>query len=460
MKAWNYIALCILTSVMLMVIALYNGFPLVDADSAAYIEQAIYPHFTPERTPFYGLFLRVASLCTSLWFVVLVQSAILAVLLLRYITFISGTLSGNNTFGYSLLSVLVVTAFTCVSWITSYLMPDVFTPILLLAMVLFIADRNAGKVLNVLYAVVIFVAIAMHFSHITIAALLAAFVLFYSIAKKEKALLKKSLAILVLCAGFWGVMSGANKLKNHGLVFARGSHVIMMGKLTETGILKKYLKDQCGKKNLKICRYKEQLPSSLHEFLESGESPLYKMGGWDSSAAEYNAIIAGALTTAPYAGMYVRKTIISTIKQLTLIKPPAEIIPYGKQTEPYKKVKEYFTDESKEYATSMQQLDGLRSYSSSFVQLLFFLFTSLWIFVNHKKALTKDLYFVYGLLLLFLVANALVIACFSSVAARFQFRVFWMVPATNAIVILFYYKRKLDTKTKEDILQVQTTYEN
>jgi hypothetical protein len=339
-------------------------------------------------------------------------------------------------------------------------MPDVFTPILLLAMVLFIADRNAGKVLNVLYAVVIFVAIAMHFSHITIAALLAAFVLFYSIAKKEKALLKKSLAILVLCAGFWGVMSGANKLKNHGLVFARGSHVIMMGKLTETGILKKYLKDQCGKKNLKICRYKEQLPSSLHEFLESGESPLYKMGGWDSSAAEYNAIIAGALTTAPYAGMYVRKTIISTIKQLTLIKPPAEIIPYGKQTEPYKKVKEYFTDESKEYATSMQQLDGLRSYSSSFVQLLFFLFTSLWIFVNHKKALTKDLYFVYGLLLLFLVANALVIACFSSVAARFQFRVFWIVPATNAIVILFYYKRKLDTKTKEDILQVQTTYEN
>lgn len=443
-----------------MVIALYNGFPLVDADSAAYIEQAIYPHFTPERTPFYGLFLRVASLCTSLWFVVLVQSAILAVLLLRYISFISGAPSANNTFGYSLLSVLIITAFTCASWVASCLMPDVFTPILLLATVLFIADKNAGKILNILYAAVIFVAIAMHFSHIAIAALLAASVLFYSIAKKEKALLKKSLAILVLCAGFWGVMSVANKLKNHGLVFARGSNVIMMGKLTETGILKKYLKEQCGKKNLKICSYKEQLPSSVHEFLESGESPLYKMGGWDSSATEYNAIIAGALTTAPYAGMYVRKTIIGTIKQLTLIKPPAEITPYNKQSEPYKKVKEYFTDESKEYATSMQQLDALRTYSTSFVQLLFFVVTSLWLLVNHKKALTKELYFVYGLLLLFLVANALVIASFSTVAARFQYRVFWIVPATNAIVILFYYKKTLETKMKKDILQVQTIYEN
>jgi hypothetical protein len=63
-------------------------------------------------------------------------------------------------------------------------------------------------------------------------------------------------------------------------------------------------------------------------------------------------------------------------------------------------------------------------------------------------------------LLLFLVANALVIASFSTVAARFQYRVFWIVPATNAIVILFYYKMKLETKMKKDILQVQTTYEN
>lgn len=443
-----------------MVIALYNGFPLVDADSAAYIEQAIYPHFTPERTPFYGLFVRVASLCTSLWFVVLVQSAILAVLLLRYVSYISGLPSGNNTFGYSLLSVLVITAFTCVSWVTSHLMPDVFTPILLLALILFIADKKAGSILNLLYALVIFVAITMHFSHIAIAALLAATLLFYSIAKKEKTLLKKSLAILVLCTGFWGVLSSANLLKNHGLVFARGSTVIMMGKLTEAGILKKYLKEQCGKKNLKICSYKEQLPSSVHEFLESGESPLYKMGGWDSSAAEYNAIIASVLTTAPYAGMYVRKTIIGTIKQFTLIKPPAEIIPYNKQSEPYKKVKAYFTDESKEYATSMQQLDVLRTYSISFVQLLFFVVTSLWLLVNHKKTLTNELYFVYGVLLLFLVANALVIASFSTLAARFQYRVFWLLPATNAIVILFYYKNKINTYMKEDILQVQTTNEN
>ena len=42
MNLKKFLTLLLITSVSLMAVALYNGFPLVDNDSGAYIEQAIY----------------------------------------------------------------------------------------------------------------------------------------------------------------------------------------------------------------------------------------------------------------------------------------------------------------------------------------------------------------------------------------------------------------------------------
>jgi len=49
---------------------------------------------------------------------------------------------------------------------------------------------------------------------------------------------------------------------------------------------------------------------------------------------------------------------------------------------------------------------------------------------------------VYTLLLLFLVVNAFVMSAFSAILNRYQNRIFWLLPATNIIIIIKYYLSK------------------
>ena len=53
--------------------------------------------------------------------------------------------------------------------------------------------------------------------------------------------------------------------------------------------------------------------------------------------------------------------------------------------------------------------------------------------------MNKELAFIYCCILLYLVVNAFVTASLSAITYRFQYRVAWLLPAANAIVILKYY---------------------
>lgn len=431
-------------SLLMMVVALYNGFPLVGADTAGYIEQAIYPHFLPDKTPFYGIFIRVSSLHLSLWFTVCLQSLLLGFLLLRYIGFMyrdSKTINGN--FNFILVTAVAILSFTCVSWVSSNLMSDVFTPILLLAMLLLLTEKQAGRWMPAIYAGIIFMAIAMHFSHIAIVVIVAISLICYGYTTKQRDLIQRSVAILLICAAFWGVMCGANVVKKHGFVFARGANVYMIAKLNETGILRKYLDENCRNKRLQMCSYTHDLPMSLSGFVTSGVSPLYKMGGWDSSDQEYREIIHDVFTTPRYLGMFVQKSVVSSLKQLTRIQPPEECVAYGKKSETYKKVSDYFPHESREYITAAQQAGALSVAAPNVVYQLFFLLTSLWLILYYKEVFSPQSTFVYGFILVFLIANAFVSSTFASVTDRFQFRIFWILPATNAILIMGFYSRQI-----------------
>ena len=49
---------------------------------------------------------------------------------------------------------------------------------------------------------------------------------------------------------------------------------------------------------------------------------------------------------------------------------------------------------------------------------------------------------IYALLLVFLVVNALAMSAFSAVLNRYQNRIFWLLPATNIIIMIKYYQHK------------------
>ncbi len=81
----------ILVSVILLIVpALINGYPLLYSDSATYIESGMGLFVPIDRPIFYGLFIRIASMSYSLWFVVILQSLVIVALINRLLSYSSG----------------------------------------------------------------------------------------------------------------------------------------------------------------------------------------------------------------------------------------------------------------------------------------------------------------------------------------------------------------------------------
>lgn len=427
------------TTFALMVVALYNGYPLAEGDTGAYIQQAIYPHFAADRTPFYGIFLRITSLWRSLWFPVFAQCLILGFLLIQFINKVNPNGASQAT-GIRLL-ILIVTAvvsLTCVPWVAAYLMPDIFAGILLLAILLFLTTPASDRI-SILYAILILGALIIHNSHFLITLLFALALLVYSVRGKQMLLVKRSIILVGLCFITWATLAGMNAAKKYGFVFSRGSNIFMVAKLAETGILNIYLDENCTKNNLKLCNYKTQIPQSLSEFLWLDTSPLNLMGGWDSCRSEYATVVHDVFTSPRYMLMFAQKSVTGTLKQLTEVQVRDKIQTEGQDKQPSKKVRQFFGDEWREFSMSKQNTDLLSATSCNYVYLLTFLLSSLWILFFASRVVSKELAFIYGCILVFFVLNAFVTATFSTISYRYQYRIFWILPATNLILMIKYY---------------------
>ncbi len=453
MKLKASISLLLLTSLALMVVALYCGYGLAESDTGAYIEKGILNIIPNDRSPFYGWFIRYTSMWSSLWYSLFAQSLLLAYVLLKYVDRIqhSDVKSPNagpaitdvgdsapQQFRFKLFTVITIVSFTCVSWVVSYLMPDVFAGILLLGALLFLTEKTGKAMQLLIYVLIIFLSIIVHNSHFLILGPFAILLIVWSLVKKYTVVLKRSIVLLSLSALSWALMCTVNAANGYGFTYSRGSHVFMMGKFVETGLLKTYLDDNCATKNLKLCNYKDQIPMYSWDFLWDLQGPLYKTGGWDSSKTEYSAIINDVFTRPRYVNLFARSCATSTLRQLFDVQAPDHTTFQGKWSSPWQRIGTYFCDELNEYCNSKLYTDGLSATGNNYIYYLFFVLSAVWL-LFHKQVFGKELLFIYAGIFLFLVLNAFVTATFSTVVPRFQNRVFWVLPATNAIIIAAYY---------------------
>jgi hypothetical protein len=316
-------------------------------------------------------------------------------------------------------------------------MPDVFAGILLLGTLLYLTDKTT-RLQQLAYVLIIFLAIIVHNSHFLIVAAFSSLLLAWALIKKHATVLKRSIVLLSLSVMSWALMCTVNAVNGYGFTYSRGSHVFMMGKFVETGLLKTYLDDNCATKNLKLCNYKDQIPMYSWDFLWDLQGPLYKTGGWDSSKPEYDAIIHDVFTTPRYAKSFARGCFTSTLRQLFEVQAPDHTTFQGKWSSPWQRIGTYFGDELNEYCNSKLYTDGLSATGNNYIYYLFFVLSAVWL-LFHKHVFGKELLFIYAGIFLFLFLNAFVTATFSTVVPRFQNRVFWVLPATNAIIIAAYY---------------------
>lgn len=434
---------CISGALLLIVVALYFGYPLVTSDTSAYISVGFDFNMPLDRSPFYGSFLRHSSLATSLWYTIFAQSLIVSFLLIRYIKLIYNAEPGIQQI---LLNLFLVTAGTCVSWISSYLMPDIFGSILLLSILLFILGKDHGKVNNIIYLIIITAATLTHNSHVIILGLFSGLLLFYNLFRKDRRYIVKSISLLSISIGTFLFMCTLNKIEHDKFTYSRGSHVFMMGKLSETGVLSAYLNDNCGKKNFSLCNYRDQLPNSSMGFLWLGDSPLYKTGGWDNSFVEYNAIINDVFTTPKYASMFFFKSITSTLRQLTQVQ-----VSHGSEQTQYvtDQVNRNFSSEIQEFKSGLQFTGAKDTAVYNKLYLLVLILSSIGVIALYSRFTDKQFIMIlYGLLLCFIVCNAYVTATFANVLDRLNTKVFWLLPATNLVILARYWSGKPSVEAK------------
>jgi hypothetical protein len=110
--------------------ALWNGYPIVFADTGTYLSQAIHRYAGWDRPVFYSLFMVPLHATVTTWPVVAVQ-ALLAAWVLRLACRV---LAPGLPEAIYLAAMAALSVGTWLPWLVCALMPDVFTPLLVLVL--------------------------------------------------------------------------------------------------------------------------------------------------------------------------------------------------------------------------------------------------------------------------------------------------------------------------------------
>ena len=118
-------------TLIMLIPALINGYPMIYSDTSTYLASGFEMQPPMDRPMTYGLFIRLFSLNgLSLWPVIIMQCFLLVWLIYQLV---GAVLEENHKFrALVFLAVTVVASFSGAGWASCYLIPDIFTPIMLL----------------------------------------------------------------------------------------------------------------------------------------------------------------------------------------------------------------------------------------------------------------------------------------------------------------------------------------
>ena len=153
-------------TLILLIIGLYNGFPLVYSDTGTYIYSG-FDKFIPNDRPItYGLFLRFFCFNYSLWFVILVQN-----FLTSFVIYETLKMFKIKNLNFVLLFIGILTflmLFTGISWYSNQIMPDFFTPLIILLICLLVLGENQSLFKKIIFSIILIYSLTTHFSNLLI----------------------------------------------------------------------------------------------------------------------------------------------------------------------------------------------------------------------------------------------------------------------------------------------------
>ena len=431
----------LISALFLLIPALYNHYPLVNPDTATYMASGFKPETPFDRPITYGLLIRLFSLNgSSLWLVVYMQALIVSWLVFK----ITRQVVAKQFYiplGMGVL--LFLSVFTSLSWIVSQVQPDVFTPVALLCIILLLTGNAWKKTAFFLY-LLFFVAAAVHLSHPLLFTMTLVCIMClkrYFIAKEAYRQANKKVVILISLSLASIIVMGA--------AFSKSKHVYFTGSLLEKGVLKKYLDDNCATKNYKICAYKDSLPVNSDYFVWDNKSPLYKIGDWNGTKAEFNDIIHNTLTTPKYLELYLLATAKQSWVQACRFNIGDGNVSFPVGSNVNNRVLEYFPREINQFNKSEQ--NSVRHFwfllivPNIIFVIVFYacLVALLFIFIRWKR-MSSEMKLLFIVSFSGIILNIVDCAAFGTVNGRYGCKMMWLLPF--CVILYFLSKRNMQNE--------------
>jgi len=417
------LAICLLLSV-----AWFNGYPTVFSDTGSYLlTGAFRVAFEPFRAPGYSMFTRISSLGISGWYIVYAQAVIVLYVLRETCDYLIG---GSRKFNDVCLfaSVCLLTALTCLPWLVSLLMPDVFAGLLFLSAYLLAFADNLTLIRRVILAGILALSVASHMSMFPVAAAFVVLLLGLKLAWRrtdEGPSAKAAMAWLlvpVLAAVLWTM--NLNREMRVGFRLAPSKNTFLLSHLFGNGMAADFLRENCSSRPFIACRYLSNLPQTPEQFL-FWHPLLHDFKGHED---EMNAMTREIILAHPLR--FVASTANGTVLQMAAIWTGDEIRTYGAAQWNNIALQRVFPGDFQTLSNDRQFRGSLLSLADGVARFQYAIF---WLSVIACLLLARSGRFprlnrFYYSAIVFLVVNAAICATFAGVYNRYQNRVAWIIP--------------------------------
>lgn len=258
----------VLGAVPLVWPALVNGYPLVFSDTGGFLHQTLGPLMLWDKPYVYGPFLYAFHWRVTLWGPLAAQALIVSHLLWLAQRCVRGSAGPMR----HVAIMAAVAAFTTAPFTVALLMPDVFAPVVVVALALLgFARAQLSRGERTYLVALAALAIAAHLAHLPVAVALVAATLGADILWARRRTWPVVALPLVLAIGVLLATNAAGhgraSLSPHGATF-------LLARLQSDGPASATLRARCPEAGWYLCAFVDRLPMDSDAFLWAPDSPV------------------------------------------------------------------------------------------------------------------------------------------------------------------------------------------
>lgn len=418
----------VIGALFLMGPAFLNRFPFLYADTGTYMSAGFSHQYSIMRPMFYGFFMRHASLMESFWLVVWVQAMIVSACIHVFFQIFYP----ESKMGLALWCTGLLSLFTNIGISTGMLMPDFLTPVLILTSGILFFGQNLSKKIRFACGILLLFSLVSHHSHAYILFMgLICFLIVSLLSRSSRQWLRQEWkrGVLVAVLGLIGYSSLPAIHYWLGGRFERenASHVFMMSRIHQYGLLKPFLEQKCAQNQFEICAYKDHLTDN---FLWASDSPANQAGGWEARKGEYDALIRDFFSDGYFFKKFAIKTLESSIAQFFTFEGKI-VFPEKESGAAVPHFIQHFPDQLHAIRDTLQFQDAWK-FESTDLLYRFAVYGSLlclaFYFWFSGDMMDRQLFQISTWIVLLIYANSFVCGGISMIDPRFQSRVMWLFP--------------------------------